>query len=314
MESKPSGNYTAVTNFLLLGLTDDPLLCIILFVLFLGIYVFTVMGNFCTIILIRLSPQLHTPMYLFLSHLAFVDFCYSTGATPNMLANFLEEENIITYSGCIAQLCSLVTFGATESFLLTSMAYDRYMAICNPLLYSVKMSNQVCLLLIVISYIGGCLNGVTYTGCLLNLFFCGPNVIDHFFCDFSPLVKLSCYHAFAAEILPAIYSAIIISIALVTIVISYLYIFFTILSMNSTEGRHKAFSTCTSHLTAVTLFYGTIIFIYVMPTSSYSTEQNKVVSIFYIVVIPMLNPMIYSLRNKEIKDALRRLINSKRHS
>ncbi|XP_051820046.1 olfactory receptor 508-like [Antechinus flavipes] len=314
MEFKPSGNYTAVTNFLLLGLTDDPLLCIILFVFFLGIYVFTVMGNFCTIILIRLSPQLHTPMYLFLSHLAFVDFWYSTGATPNMLANFLEEKNIITYSGCVTQLCSLVTFGATESFLLTSMAYDRYMAICNPLLYSVKMSDQVCLLLIVISYIGGCLNGVTYTGCLLNLSFCGPNVIDHFFCDFSPLVKLSCYHAFIAEILPAIYSAIIIAIALVTIIISYLYIFFTILSMNSTEGRHKAFSTCTSHLTAVTLFYGTIIFIYVMPTSSYSTDQNKVVSVFYIVVIPMLNPMIYSLRNKEIKDALKRLVSSKRHS
>ncbi|XP_043827465.1 olfactory receptor 508-like [Dromiciops gliroides] len=314
MDFKPSGNYTAVTNFLILGLTDDPILCIILFVLFMGIYLFTVLGNFCTIILIRLSPQLHTPMYLFLSHLAFVDVGYSTSVTPNLLVNFMVEKNIITYPGCVTQLCSLVTFGATESFLLTFMAYDRYMAICNPLLYSVKMSDQVCSLLIVTAYIGGCLNGVTYTGCLLNLFFCGPNVINHFFCDFSPLVKLSCYHVLAAEILPAIYSAIIIAIALVTIAISYLYIFFTILNMNSTEGRHKAFSTCTSHLTAVTLFYGTIIFIYVMPTSSYSTDQNKVVSIFYIVVIPMLNPMIYSLRNKEIKDALKRLVSSKRHS
>ncbi|XP_076796476.1 olfactory receptor 5P50 isoform X3 [Arvicanthis niloticus] len=247
------GNHTAVTEFILLGLTDDPVLKVVLFIIILCIYLVTVSGNLSTILLIRASSQLHHPMYFFLSHLASVDIGYSSTVTPNMLVNFLVERSTISYLGCTIQLGSGAFFGTVECFLLAAMAYDRFIAICNPLLYSTKMSTQVCIQLIVGSYI----------------------------------------------------------VTVFVIAISYTYILITILKMRSTEGRQKAFSTCTSHLTAVTLFYGTITFIYAMPKSSYSTDQNKVVSVFYMVVIPMLNPLIYSLRNNEIKSALRRQLAKK---
>ncbi|KAG8507230.1 Olfactory receptor 508 [Galemys pyrenaicus] len=273
-----------------------------------GIYMVTLMGNVSIIVLIRNSPQLHTPMYLFLCHLAFVDMGYSSSVTPVMLTGFLRNRTSIPVGGCVAQLCTAVTFGTAECFLLAAMAYDRYVAICSPLLYSTHMSPRVCILLEGVSYLGGCVNAWTFTGCLLNLSFCGPNKINHFFCDYSPLLKLSCSHDFTSEIIPAISSGSIIVVTVFVIALSYVYILFSILKMRSTEGRRKAFSTCTSHLTAVTLFYGTITFIYVMPKSSYSTEQNKVISVFYIVVIPMLNPLIYSLRNKEVKEAMKKFI------
>ncbi|XP_048216696.1 olfactory receptor 480-like [Perognathus longimembris pacificus] len=301
-------NDTSVTAFILLGLTEDTTACAILFIVFLGVYVVTLLGNISIIVLIRSSPQLHTPMYLFLCHLAFVDIGYSSSVTPVMLMGFLSKRTSIPVAGCVAQLCSVVTFGTTESFLLASMAYDRYVAICSPLLYSSLMSPTVCILLIGASYLGGSTNGWTFTGCLLNLSFCGPNKVNHFFCDYSPLLKLSCAHDFASELVPAILSGSIIAITVFIIALSYVYILVSILKMRSTEGRHKAFSTCTSHLTAVTLFFGTITFIYVMPTSSYSTDQNKVISVIYTVVIPMLNPLIYSLRNKEVKDAMKKLL------
>ncbi|ERE78402.1 olfactory receptor [Cricetulus griseus] len=249
-------------------------------------------------------------MYLFLSHLAFVDIGYSSSVTPIMLRGFLEKETFILVAGCVAQLCSVVTFGTAECFLLAAMAYDRYVAICSPLLYSTQMSSTVCILLVGASYLGGCVNAWTFTGCLLNLSFCGPNKVNHFFCDYSPLLKLSCSHDFSSEIIPAISSGSIIVVTVFIIALSYVYILVSILKMRSTEGRHKAFSTCTSHLTAVTLFYGTITFIYVMPKSIYSTDQNKVVSVFYTVVIPMLNPIIYSLRNKDVKEAIKKLISN----
>ncbi|XP_066109929.1 olfactory receptor 5P3 [Saccopteryx bilineata] len=302
------GNYTTVTEFIILGLTEDATMCVILFVVFLGIYVVTLMGNVSIIMLIRSSPQLHTPMYLFLCHLAFVDIGYSSSVTPVMLMGFLREETSICVAGCVAQLCSVVTFGTSECFLLAAMAYDRYVAICSPLLYSTHMACRICILLLGISYLGGFVNAWTFTGCLLSLSFCGPNKVNHFFCDYSPLLKLSCSHDFTSEITPAISSGSIIVVTVLIIVLSYVYILFSILKMSSTEGRHKAFSTCTSHLTAVTLFYGTITFIYVMPKSSDSLDRNKVVSVFYTVVIPMLNPLIYSLRNKEVKGAMRKLL------
>ncbi|XP_023563370.1 olfactory receptor 480-like [Octodon degus] len=258
--------------------------------------------------LIRSSPQLHTPMYLFLCHLAFVDIGYSSSVTPVMLMGFLRKRILIPFSGCIAQLCFGATFGTVECFLLAAMAYDRYVAICSPLLYSSHMSPKVCILLVGASYLGGCVNAWTFTGCSLSLPFCGPNKVNHFFCDYSPLLKLSCSHDFTSEIVPAISSGSIIVFTVFVVALSYIYILFSILKMRSAEGRQKAFSTCTSHLTAVTLFYGTITFIYVMPKSSYSMDQNKVVSVFYIVVIPMLNPLIYSLRNKEAKEAMRKLL------
>ncbi|XP_020861126.1 olfactory receptor 5p57-like [Phascolarctos cinereus] len=304
-------NCTAVTEFIIFGLTDDPTLRVILFVVFLGVYAVTLLGNLSIITLIRKSSQLHTPMYLFLSHLAFVDIGYSSSVTPVMLKNFLVDKTIIPPGGCVAQLFFGGIFGTAECFLLAVMAYDRYMAICNPLLYSTNMSPRVCTLLLITSYLGGCVNAWVFIGCLLNLSFCGPNKINHFFCDYSPLLKLSYSEDNLAEILPAASTGLVIVITVLVILISYVYILFSVLKIRSTEGRSKAFSTCTSHLTAVTLFYGTITFIYVMPKSSYSTDENKVVSVFYIVIIPMLNPLIYSLRSNEVKGALRKLLSRK---
>ncbi|XP_068929538.1 olfactory receptor 5P1-like [Petaurus breviceps papuanus] len=305
-------NCTAVTEFIILGLTDDPTLCVIFFVIFLSVYAVTLIGNLSIIILIRISSQLHTPMYFFLSHLAFVDIGYSSYVTPLMLINFLVEKTSIPLESCVVQFCFAATFGTTECFLLAVMAYDRYVAICNPLLYSTHMSTRVCTLLFIISYLGGCVNSWVSTGCLLNLSFCGSNNINHFFCDYSPLLKLSNYQNDLAEILPAVSAGSVLIITVLIILISYVYILFSVLKIRSSEGRAKAFSTCTSHLTAVILFYGTLTFIYMMPKSSYSTDENKVVSIFYTVMIPMLNPLIYSLRNNEVKGALKKLI-SKKH-
>ncbi|XP_004455381.2 olfactory receptor 5P76 [Dasypus novemcinctus] len=311
MDSLEDGNHTIVTGFILLGLTDDPKLQAILFVVILCIYLVTIFGNLSTIILIRVSSQLHHPMYLFLGHLAFADIGSSSSVTPNMLINFLVDENTISYLGCAIQLGSAVFFGTTECFLLAAMVYDRFVAICNPLLYSTKMSTQDCIQLLSVAYVGGFFNASSFTLSYFTLFFCGPNRVNHFFCDFAPLVKLSCSDISIPAVVPSFSSGSIIVVTVFIIAVSYIYILITILKMRSSEGRHKAFSTCTSHLTAVTLFYGTITFIYVMPKSSYSTDQNKVVSVFYMVVIPMLNPLIYSLRNKEIKGALKRELHRK---
>ncbi|XP_007954828.1 olfactory receptor 502-like [Orycteropus afer afer] len=311
MDSLVDGNHTAVTEFILLGLTDDPTLRVILFVVILCIYLVTVSGNLSTIILIRISSQLHHPMYFFLSQLALADIGYSSSVTPNMLVNFLVERNTISYVGCAIQLCSAVFFGTVECFLLAAMAYDRFVAICNPLLYSTKMSTRVCVQLFSVAYVGGFLNASCFNISFFSLFFCGSNRVNHFFCDFAPLVELSCSDASIIVMVSSTFAGSIIVVTLFIIAISYVYIPITILKMHSSEGRHKTFSACTSHLAAVTLYYGTITFIYVMPKSSYSTDQNKVVSVFYMVVIPMLNPLIYSLRNNEIKGALKRQLGRK---
>ncbi|XP_026341984.2 olfactory receptor 502-like [Ursus arctos] len=311
MDSLRGGNRTAVTGFILLGLTDDPVLRAILFTIILSIYLVTISGNLSTIILIRISSQLHHPMYFFLSHLALADVGYSSSVTPNLLANFLVERNTISYLGCAVQLGSAVFFGSSECFLLAPMAYDRFVAICNPLLYSTKMCTRVCVRLLAVTYVGGVLNASSFTICFSFLLFCGPNQVNHFFCDFAPLVKLSCSDSSVPAAVPSFTSGSIIVVTVCVIAVSYVCILITILKMRSTEGRHKAFSTCTSHLTAVTLFYGTITFIYVMPKSCYSTDQNKVVSVFYLVVAPMLNPLIYSLRNSEMKGALKRELSRK---
>ncbi|XP_019061741.1 olfactory receptor 502 isoform X2 [Fukomys damarensis] len=306
-----NGNHTAVRGFILLGLTEDPVLRVILFTIILCIYLVTLSGNLSTVILIRLSPELHHPMYFFLSNLAFSDIGFSFSVTPNMLVNFLMETNTISYIGCGIQLGSTVFFGTAECFILAAMAYDRFVAICNPLLYSTKMSTQVCAWLLVVTYIGSFINASSFTLSFFSLLFCGPNQVNHFFCDFTPLLELSCSDVSVPALVPSFSAGSIIVVTALVIAVSYIYILITILKMRSTEGRHKAFSTCTSHLTAVTLFYGTITFIYVMPKSSYSTDQNKVTSVFYTVVIPMLNPLIYSLRNKEIMGALKRQLSRK---
>ncbi|XP_006156768.1 olfactory receptor 502 [Tupaia chinensis] len=311
MDSLVDGNHTVVTRFVLLGLTSNILLRVILFVIILCIYLVTIFGNLSTIILIRTSSQLQHPMYFFLSHLALADIGSTCNVTPNMLVNFLVERNTISYFGCGFQLGVAAFFGATECFLLAVMAYDRFVAICNPLLYSAKMSTQVCVQLLLLSYFAGIVNACSFGTCMFSLVFCGPNVVNHFFCDFAPLVKLSCSDVSIPTFVTSFIAGFIVWVAVVVIAISYIYILITIQKMCSTEGYHKVFSTCTSHLTAVTLFYGTITFIYVMPESNYSTDQNKVVSVFYTVVIPMLNPLIYSLRNNEFKGALKRELSRK---
>ncbi|XP_050019270.1 olfactory receptor 494-like [Alexandromys fortis] len=301
-----SGNHTAVTEFILLGLTDDPVLKVILFTIILCIYLVTVSGNLSTILLIRVSSQLHHPMYFLLSHLASVDIGISSSVTPNMLVNFLVNQSTISYIGCFIQFGSAAFFATLECFLLAAMAYDRFVAICSPLLYSTKMSAQVCIKLVVGSYIGGFLDSFSFALSFHYFVFCGPHRVNHFYCDFAPLMELSCSDVSVSVAVTSFSAGSVIMITAFVIVVSYTYILITILKMRSTEGRQKAFSTCTSHLTAVILFYGTTTFIYVMPKSSYSTDQNKVLSVFYMVVIPMLNPLIYSLRNNEIKDALKR--------
>ncbi|KAM9219791.1 LOW QUALITY PROTEIN: olfactory receptor 5P76-like [Dugong dugon] len=309
MESLVDGNHTTVTGFILLGLTEDPTLRVILFMVILCIYLVTISGNLSTIILIRISSQLRHPMF-FLSHLALADIGYSSSVTPNIV-NFLVERHTISYHGCAIQLGSVVFFGTVECFLLAAMAYDRFVAICNPLLYSTKIFTQVCNQLFSVAYVGGFLNASSFMISFFSLSFFGPNQVNHFFCDFAPLVKLSCSDVSIPAVVPSFNAGSIIVVTVFVIAVSYIYILITILKMRSTEGRHKAFSTCTSHLTAVTLFYGTITFIYVLPKSSYSTDQNKVVSVFYMVVIPMLNTLIYSLRNNEIKGALKRQLDRK---
>ncbi|XP_039391975.1 olfactory receptor 1052-like [Mauremys reevesii] len=300
-------NCTEATEFIFSGFTDRPEFQITLFVVFLVIYAVTLLGNLGMIILIRLDSQLHVPMYFFLSNLAFVDFWYSTLITPKFLADLIAERKVISYA-CVCQYSFVSFFGVTECFLLTVMAYDRYVAICNPLLYTALMSPRLCVQLVAGSFLAGFLNGMIQTITTLKLSFCGPNVIDLFFCDISPLLSLSCsdttiYHMIllATACVTAVFTSLI-------ILISYVFILSTLLMIRSTEGKRKGFNTCTSHLTVVTIFYGTALFIYMQPNTKHSRGQEKVVSVFYTMVTPMLNPLIYSLRNKEVKNALKRVM------
>ncbi|XP_045343100.1 olfactory receptor 1052 [Leopardus geoffroyi] len=304
-------NFTAVTEFILLGLTDNADLKIMLFVLFLVIYAITLAGNLGMIFLIQITPKLHTPMYFFLTCLSFIDACYSSVIAPKMLINFLVVRETISFSACMVQHLFFGVFITTEGFLLSLMAYDRYVAIANPLLYSVVMSKRKCVGLVTGSFVGGMLNSLIHTISLGRLSFCGSNVVSHFFCDVPPLLKLSCSDTSKNELLLLTFSGVIAMATFLIVVISYTFIFITILRISSAAGRQKAFSTCASHLTSVTIFYGTLSFSYIQPSSQYSVEQEKVVSVFYTLVIPMLNPLIYSLRNKEVKDAVKRAIEMK---
>ncbi|XP_050809622.1 olfactory receptor 1019-like [Gopherus flavomarginatus] len=305
------GNHTTVTEFILSGFTDDPQTQLILFVVFLGIYIITLIGNLGMIALIHLDAGLHNPMYFFLSNLSFSDLCYSTVVVPKTLENFLAERKAISFTGCATQFYFYAVFATVECLLLAAMAYDRYVAICNPLLYPVLMSRKVCIWLVVASYLVGCANGLIHTNTTFRLPFCTSNVIDHFFCDVPLILKLSCSDTLVNQVLLFIISSLIGLCSFITIFVSYMYILISILRIHSTEGRYKAFSTCTSHLIAVTLFYTTILFIYLRPRSSYSEGQDQVAAVFYTVVIPMMNPLIYSLRNKEVKDALKRIVRRK---
>ncbi|XP_065258949.1 olfactory receptor 8U9-like [Emys orbicularis] len=300
------GNHSEVTEFILSGLTDRPELQLPLFVLFLLIYGITLVENGGMILLITIDPRLHTPMYFFLSNLSFCDLCYSSVISPKMLLNFLAERKSISYTACAVQKYLFYAFSDFECLLLAVMAYDRYVAICNPLLYTVTMSRQLCKQLAAGVYAVGLVDSMIYTCFTFRLSFCSSNIINHFFCDIPPLLVLSCSDTRINEIVMFTLVCCIIVSSLVTVLLSYVYITSTILQIRSAKGRHKAFSTCTFHLTSVVLLFGTLFFMYLRPTSSYSMDTDKVASVFYTLVIPMLNPLIYSLRNTEVKDALRK--------
>uniref|UniRef100_A0A8C4KLM7 Olfactory receptor n=1 Tax=Dromaius novaehollandiae TaxID=8790 RepID=A0A8C4KLM7_DRONO len=293
-------NHTVVTKFILQGLTDHLEWQMALFAVFLGIYVLSLVGNIGLILLIKVNTQLHTPMYFFLSNLSLTDLCYSSSVAPKTLVSFLSESKVVPYAQCFAQFSFFAAFLGSECFLLAVMAYDRFVAICNSLLYMVAM--------------GGVVNSLVHTSSLLSLSFYRPNIIHHYFCDLPALLKLACSDMQTTKVLLFAFSGTIAGITILTILISYLYIFSTILQIQTSKGKYKAFSTCVSHLTAVTLLYGYLSFVYMQPSSRYSLQQEKIVSVFYTLLTPMLNPLVYSLRNKEVKDALRRTVSTLSHA
>ncbi|XP_040325360.1 olfactory receptor 8B12-like [Herpailurus yagouaroundi] len=302
---------SSVTEFILTGLTDQLELQIPLFFLFLGFYMVTVLGNLALIALIRLNSCLHTPMYFFLFNLSLIDFCYSTTITPKMLKSFFSKKNIILHAECMTQLFFFCFFVISESFLLSVMAYDRYVAICKPLVYMVTMSPQVCLFLLLGVYVMGLSGAMVHTGSIASLTFCADNLLNHFMCDILPLLELSCNSTYVNELVVFILVAIDIGMPIITIFISYALILSSILHIHSTEGRSKAFSTCSSHIIVVSLFFGSGAFMYLKPPSILPLDQGKVSSLFYTIVVPMLNPLIYSLRNKDVKVSLRNTLERK---
>ncbi|XP_049633946.1 olfactory receptor 150-like [Suncus etruscus] len=303
-----TGNDSSVTKFIFTGLTAWPKLQLPLFFLFLTIYVVTVVGNLGMIILIGLSSHLHTPMYFFICNLSLIDFCQSTTITPKMLVNFVTEKNIISYSECMTQLYFFIVFVISECYMLAAMAYDRYAAICRPLLYNVTMTYEVCFWMVVGVYSMGIIGATAHTGCILRVHFCQVDRINHYFCDLYPLLELSCSSTYINEVLALCFSAFNIFVPTLIIVASYVFIIASILRIRSTEGRAKAFSTCSSHVSAVSVFFGSAAFMYLQPSSVSSMNQGKVSSVFYTIVVPMLNPLIYSVRNKDVQVALYKVL------
>ena len=307
-------NITHVSDFILKGLTDSEEIQLAFFTLFLLMYLITVLGSAGMMLIICLDLQLHTPMYFFLTHLSFLDLSFSTAVTPKALDNLLTSNRYISYLNCFIQMNCFVFVGVTECVLLSSMAYDRYVAICKPLHYPAIMSTRRCCSLVFGSFLIGFMDTFVNVLCLSKLHFCDSNVIYHFFCDAPPVLALSCTDTHDIEITISIFSGFTLLASLITISMSYASIMSTILKITSTAGKQKAFSTCASHLLSVTIFYGTAIFTYVKPNKSYSLGKDQVVSVFYSIVIPMLNPLIYSLRNKEVKNALSRVLQKRKCS
>ncbi|XP_006902355.1 PREDICTED: olfactory receptor 8K3-like [Elephantulus edwardii] len=307
-------NLTRLSEFILVGLTDHPEMQAPLFGLFLIIYVISTVSNLGMVVLTKKDSKLQTPMYFFLRYLAITDLGYSTTVGPKMLVNFVIKENTISYGCCAAQLALFILFITSELFLLSSMAYDRYVAICNPLLYTAIMSQRACQVLVAIPYLYSTFVSLLVTIKVFNLSFCGYNVISYFYCDILPLLSLLCSNTQEIQLIILILAAFDLVSSILIVLVSYLFILATILRMNSAEGRKKAFSTCGSHLTVLVVFYGTLSFMYLQPKSSHSLDAEKVASIFYTLVIPMLNPLIYSFRNKDVKYALLRTLGHVRNT
>ncbi|MBZ3885894.1 Olfactory receptor 5B12 [Sciurus carolinensis] len=306
-------NISEVTEFILLGLSDALELQVPLFMVFTLIYLFTLIGNLGMILLILLDSRLHTPMYFFLSNLSLVDCIYSSAVTPKVMEELLTGDKTISYNACAAQMF-FAGFAIIESFLLASMALDRHAAVCKPLHYTTTMTSTVCVLMVTASYTCGLLQVSIHVAFTFHLSFCHSNVINHFLCDIPPLLALSCSDIYTNEIVLFTLAAFDAFFTLLVILTSYSFIMGAILRMRSPEGQKKAFSTCASHLTAVSIFYGTIIFMYLQPNSSHSMNTDKMASVFYTMIIPMLNPLVYSLRNKEVNSAFLKAIGKAKSS
>ncbi|XP_074838548.1 olfactory receptor 5AP2-like [Carettochelys insculpta] len=307
-------NGTSVTKFILLGLSSHPAEQLILFGVFTSIYLVALVGNMLIIVLASLDSRLHTPMYFFLGNLSMVDIGYTSSTVPKMLANYLSQDMSISWAGCLCQMFFFIAFGGVECLLLGVMAYDRYAAICHPLHYGLLMSQRACALLAATAWAMGLANSAVHASLMSILSFCQDNVLHHFFCDVPPLFQLSCSDTQVNQVVTFILGGGLVMGSLLGTLVSYVYIVLAILRIRTRAGRHKAFSTCASHLTVVSLYFGTILFNYLRPKSSYSQEQDRALPVLYGIVIPMLNPIIYSLRNKDVKGALQKAMGSrKRH-
>ncbi|XP_038627727.1 olfactory receptor 1G1-like [Tachyglossus aculeatus] len=307
MRHPAKGNQTMISEFILLGFSDDPKQQPFIFGLFFFMYLISVLGNLLIILAIRFDSHLHTPMYFFLSKLSFVDLCLTTTTLPKMLLNIQTQKKTISYAGCLTQIYFLILFAYMDSFLLTAMAFDRYMAICHPLHYTTAVSPQLCVFLVAGSWFITFLHSLLHTVMAARLFFCGDNEIPHFYCDLTPLLKLSCSDISTNEVLIFTVAVLLGLAPAMCIVVSYICIVSAVLKIPSAEGKRKAFSTCGSHLTVVTLFYGAGMGVHIQPSSIQSKLEDLLASVLYTVVTPMLNPFIYSLRNKDVKAALRKL-------
>ncbi|MBZ3882299.1 Olfactory receptor 7G1 [Sciurus carolinensis] len=301
-------NQTAVSEFLLLELTDDPALQSIIFSIFLSMYLITILGNLLIILAVSFDSHLHTPMYFFLSNLSLNDICLITSTIPKMLVNILRQDQSITYTGCLSQVCFVLVFGGLENCLLAVMAYDRYVAICHPLIYTVVMNPHLRVLLVLLSLVISIVHALLHTLMVLRLSFCTDLEIPHFFCELAQIIKLACSDTLINNVLVYLVAGLFAGVPLFGIIFSYIHIVSSVFRMPSSEGKHKAFSTCGSHLSVVSLFYGTGFGVYISSVVTDSTRKTAVASVMYSVVTQMLNPFIYSLRNRDMKGALRKLI------
>ncbi|NWH46157.1 O10A4 protein, partial [Fregata magnificens] len=303
-----SWNHTVVTYFQFLPFSSIPEIQGSLFCLVLLMYLSTLVGNILIILITMVDAALHSPMYFFLKNLSFLEIGYTTSTIPKMLVNFLTQRKGISFLGCAMQMYAFSLLGITECCLLSAMAYDRYVAICHPLRYTTMMSWNKCFLLSAVSWLIGVLVALGQTTLIFTLPYCGPNRINHLFCDLLPLLKLACVDTYKNEVTTYVIAVFFITVPFLLIVASYIWILHTIFKLPSAAGKRKTFSTCSSHLVVVTLFYGSGIVTYLTPKAFYSSNSNKLLSLSYTLVSPMMNPLIYSLRNKEVKQALKRLI------
>ncbi|XP_004683577.1 PREDICTED: olfactory receptor 4P4-like [Condylura cristata] len=297
-------NQRNISEFILLGLSSNKKIQIFCFVLFLFCYVALLVGNFVILVSIRCSPLFEQPMYYFLIHLATMDICYTSTVTPKLIADLMMEIKTISYDICMLQVFAMHFFGSTEVFILTAMAYDRYFAICKPLHYMIIMNRTRCNLLVLAAWVGGAVHSFPQFSMVIQLPFCGPNEIDHYFCDILPILRVACTDTYITGVLVIANSGLVALVTFIVLFFSYVVILFTLRNQSS-EGRRKALSTCGSHITVVILFFGPSIFAYLRPPTTYS--EDKVFALFYTIIAPMFNPLIYTLRNTEMKNAMRKV-------